>query len=427
MSADSSSDARVYTVEEAWDEFPASVQAGRTSNPIRKIVDRLKPPKDASRKLISLSIGDPTKYGNLRTHHSVISALVLSVHSNGFNGYPHSCGYPESRSAVAQYASHPTSPLTEDDVIITSGCSGALEMCFSGLANEGDNVLLPNPGFSLYQTICDSRGIQIRSYRLLPEKGWEADLSHMESLIDGKTRAILVNNPSNPCGSVYSREHLQAIVDLAERYHLPIIADEIYADMVFDEKTRPFVPVASLTKTAPVLAVGGLAKRFLVPGWRVGWILIHDKNGCFQKVKAGLIALSTLILGANSLVQSILPTILHETPQEFFRDTMELLYSNTVFLYSRLQEITGLNPIMPDGAMYLMFGIDVKAFKGIEDDVDFSRQLLEEQSLVVLPGEVFGMRFFARLVVCAPMKVLSEACDRIAEFCAAHSNPSYEG
>jgi tyrosine aminotransferase len=130
-------------------------------------------------------------------------------------------------------------------------------------------------------------------------------------------------------------------------------------------------------------------------------------------VKAGLISLSTLILGANSLVQSLLPTILQETPQSFFTETMGLLHSNTLFLYSRLEKIPGLNPIMPDGAMYLMFGVDVRAFVGIEDDVEFCRQLLEEQSLVILPGEVFGMRFFVRLVVCAPMKVLADACDRI--------------
>jgi len=121
--------------------------------------------------------------------------------------------------------------LSEEDVIITSGCSGALEIAIVVLANETENILVPAPGFSLYQTICDSKGIEPRYYRLLvckestnsihsthhtahtrllkPEKNWEIDLDHLKTLIDKDTRAILVNNPSNPCGSVYTRQHLQ--------------------------------------------------------------------------------------------------------------------------------------------------------------------------------------------------------------------------
>jgi tyrosine aminotransferase len=108
-------------------------------------------------------------------------------------------------------------------------------------------------------------------------------LEHLESLIDGNTAGILVNNPSNPCGSVYSKEHLQAILKLAEKHHVPIVADEIYGDIVF--KGSEFHSMASLTSTVPILAVGGIAKAFVVPGWRVGWILIHDRNNLFREVR----------------------------------------------------------------------------------------------------------------------------------------------
>lgn len=104
----------------------------------------------------------------------------------------------------------------------------------------------------------------------------------MESLIDDKTACILVNNPSNPCGSVYSEQHLRDILALAEKHHLPIIADEIYCDLVF--KGNQFYPMATLTKEVPILSVGGLAKKYLVPGWRVGWVTVHDRNGIFQEV-----------------------------------------------------------------------------------------------------------------------------------------------
>lgn len=103
----------------------------------------------------------------------------------------------------------------------------------------------------------------------------------MESLIDDKTVAILVNNPSNPCGSVYAREHLCELIDLAERFKLPIIADEVYGDMVFPG--NEFYYMAELARTVPVLSCNALSKRFILPGWRFGWIAIHDPINCLQR------------------------------------------------------------------------------------------------------------------------------------------------
>jgi tyrosine aminotransferase len=117
---------------------------------------------------------------------------------------------------------------------------------------------------------------------LIPENNWEMDLAHLESLIDSNTACILLNNPSNPCGSVYSKEHLLKLLAIAEKHSLPVISDEIYADMVFSGHV--FHPLATLTKTVPILTCGGLAKKFLVPGWRVGWVLIHDRHGQFKQV-----------------------------------------------------------------------------------------------------------------------------------------------
>ena len=108
----------------------------------------------------------------------------------------------------------------------------------------------------------------------------------MEQLIDERTKLIFVNNPSNPCGSVYSKDHLNAILDVAERNKLPIISDEIYGNMCFTGST--FYPLASLTTQVPILAVGGIAKEFLVPGYRVGWILLHDRNDILKDVISGI-------------------------------------------------------------------------------------------------------------------------------------------
>lgn len=129
-------------------------------------------------------------------------------------------GLSSARQAIAVYNSLPGFPITEDDVIIGSGCSGALELVITGLLNPGDNLLVPRPGFPLYQVIADSLGGGVKHYSLLSDCNWECDIAHMESLIDENTKAILICNPSNPCGSNYSREHLLSVVAVA-RYTSP--------------------------------------------------------------------------------------------------------------------------------------------------------------------------------------------------------------
>lgn len=150
------------------------------------------------------------------------------------------------------------------------------------------------------------------------------DLESLESQIDENTAAIVVNNPSNPCGSVYTREHLKDIIDVASRNRVPIIADEIYEHFVFSD--HEFTALSSLSKDVPVLTCSGVTKRFLVPGWRLGWVIIHDRHNIFGKeVRNGLLSMSTRILGPNTLMQKALPRILKETPQSFFDETIRFI------------------------------------------------------------------------------------------------------
>lgn len=146
----------------------------------------------------------------------------------------------------------------------------------------------------------------------------------MESLIDEKTRAILVNHPGNPCGNVFSKEHILDILKVAERYKLPIIADEVYEFMVFPGVE--YHSFASLSKNVPILTCSALSKRFLVPGIRMGWIVLSDRHGSLTEVKKGLHNVTGRMLGPNSTVQLALPDILKKTPQSFFDDTIEKLH-----------------------------------------------------------------------------------------------------
>lgn len=231
-------------------------------------------------------------FGNFKTPEFFVETIEENLKSYKHNGYVHSAGTPAARKAVAERFSSPGAEITAEDVVIACGCSGALDLAITALCNAGETLLVPRPGFALYQTLAESKGICVEYYDLDSTKSWEVDLASLEAAIKKSKgpAAILVNNPSNPCGSVYSEEHLKAIITVAEAARLPIIADEIYRNMVFS--TAKFVPIAGLSSEVPVLSVGGIAKEFLVPGWRVGWVLVHDKKGRFEKVRAGLYRLS---------------------------------------------------------------------------------------------------------------------------------------
>uniref|UniRef100_A0A1B0CWQ2 Tyrosine aminotransferase n=1 Tax=Lutzomyia longipalpis TaxID=7200 RepID=A0A1B0CWQ2_LUTLO len=351
--------------------------AESTINPIRAIVEGLKFTPNPEKQMIPLSIGDPTTFGNLQPCSEIVEPVIEMLRLNQCNGYGPSTGRVEARQAVAEYeaTNNNVGPLTAEDIILCSGCSSALELCIAALADSGQNILIPRPGFSIYQTLAPGFGVSLRMYNLLPERNWEIDLLHLESLIDENTAALIVINPSNPCGSVFSKSHLQQIIKLAEKYYLPIIADEIYEHMVFPGKV--FHSVSSLSKNVPVLSCGGLTKRFLVPGWRMGWITIHDRHNLFKNRHANV-------------------------------------------AYEILSEVPGLKPIMPDGAMYMMIGIDVDNFPEYATDLHFVKALVEDQSVFCLPGQCFEYPNYIRIVLTVPEDLLREACFRIAEFCEKH-------
>ena len=263
-------------------------------------------------------------------------------------------------------------------------------MTFAALASPGQTILLPRPGFALYRTLCDNKAINVKYYRLLPEQGWEVDLDQLEKLLseDRSIVAWLINNPSNPCGSVYSKEHLHECKKLALRWKVTIVADEIYEDMVFEPNT--FHPMATVEPKIPLLACGGLAKRFLVPGWRLGWILVHDPSPhstALAQIRSALADLAGLILGANSLIQSSLADIFQNTPQSFHVEINNYVAGNADCAYQALLGTPGLQLIKPQGAFYMMVGLDIGRFD-LKDDVEACEKLIAEESVICLPGTV---------------------------------------
>ena len=189
-------------------------------------------------------------------------------------------------------------------------------------------------------------------------------MEHLESLIDENTSAILVNNPSNPCGSNFTEAHLKDILALAERNYLPIISDEIYAGMNWTK--HPFTALYTIPSTVPIVTIGGLAKRWCVPGWRVGWVVLHERGGLFKELRRGISNLTQTQLHPNTVFQQALPEIL-ETPQGFFDGVVDVLKTNARLISEKLAKAPGLKVIEPQGAMYSM--VDLSQGKANEGGI----------------------------------------------------------
>lgn len=173
---------------------------------------------------------------------------------------------------------------------------------------------------------------------------------------------------------------------MAEKYKLILIADEIYEDMIFEG--NEYIPLAKLSERVPIITCSGLAKRFLVPGWRFGWIAIKDGGHDLSEIRRGLFDLSGLIIGANTLIQAAVSDFFATTPESFFQNTNKLLEENAKLVSSLLYNIPGLEVIKPQGTLYMLVGLKKGSFGELEDDVKFSECLLAEQAVAVLPGTV---------------------------------------
>ena len=358
--------------------------------------------------ILPLNIGDPLKF-DFQTPPHVVEAVVKAMR-DGKNGYAPSLGIDEALEAVHAEAER-RGVRNIQSVFITQGVSEAVDLCLSALVNPGENILTPSPEYPLYSAILAKLGAQPNAYALDERSEWEPDLEHLESRIFTGTRGIVVINPNNPTGAVYSRRTLETIVELARLHNLVLFADEIYDKLMLDGE--PHIPLASIAPDVPVVTFGGLSKAYLVPGWRVGWAVVSGDSESVKPYVEGIHKLLRARLSANHPEQYAVKAAL-EGSQEHLVEVVRKLRARRDLTVKWCAETPRLSCVKPRGAFYAFPKLDISG-----SDEEFVKDLLVEKHVLAVHGSGFGQaegtRHF-RIVFLPDEATLKRAYDSIAAF-----------
>ncbi|KAG9447814.1 hypothetical protein H6P81_013942 [Aristolochia fimbriata] len=372
-----------------------------------------------SRPVIPLGHGDPSAFPCFRTTPAAEEAIVSAVTSAKYNSYSPTVGILPARRAVAEYLNRDLPyKLSPDDVFLTLGCTQAIEVTLSVLARPHANILLPRPGFPYYEAHAAYCGLEMRHFDLLPDQNWEIDLDGVQALADSNTVAMVIINPGNPCGNVYTYKHLSEVAETAKKLGILVIADEVYGHLAFG--TNPFVPMGTFGSVVPVVTLGSISKRWLVPGWRMGWLVTSDPKGILKKTKIvdSIMSLLNITSDPATFIQGALPQILENTNEDFFSKTIETLKITADICYNKIKEINCIScPHKPEGSMFVMVKLNVSLLDGIEDEMDFCLKLAKEESVIILPGSSIGSKGWLRVTFAVEPSSLEDGLERLKSFC----------
>lgn len=333
----------------------------------------------AGKKLLSLNIGDPLLY-DFPTPPHIIEAVHRAMR-DGHNGYAPSEGIAEAIDAIRAEAER-DGIRNVQDVFTNAGVSEGIQIAVAALTDPGENILIPSPGYPLYDAALVSMGAEGVHYRLDESNGWQPDLDDMARAINSKTRGIVVINPNNPTGAVYSEKTLRGILELASRHGLVVFADEIYSKMILDG--APFKAMASLTSDVPIITFNGMSKGYLVPGFRVGWgIVSGPKKDVAHYCEAIQKLMRARLCAPHPAQFAIKPAL--EGDQSHIPVVQAKLRRRRDLTVSILNSFPQISCVAPQAAFYAF-----PKLKIARPDAEFVRDLILQTGVIVVQGSGFG-------------------------------------
>jgi alanine-synthesizing transaminase len=362
-------------------------------------------------KILPLNIGDPINF-DFQTPAHLIEAVYKAM-KEGKNGYAPSPGIKEALDAIRAEAER-KGITSVQDVFVTSGVSETVDICLSALLNPGDNLLTPSPDYPLYSAVLAKLGIELNTYALNEDDGWQPDLIDVHKKIGPRTRGIVLINPNNPTGAVCSPRMLEAIAELARRNNLVIFADEIYDKLILDDDAH--ISLAAVAPDVPIVTFGGLSKNYLAPGWRIGWGVVSGEAAAVKPYVEGVGRLLRSRLCANHPEQYAIKAAL-EGPQDHLKEVAGKLRTRRDLTMKWCSATPRVSCVSPKGAFYAFPRLDIP-----EGDDVFVKELLTQKYVLVVHGSGFGQKpgtKHFRIVFLPDEQTLTTAYAAIAEFMKA--------
>lgn len=375
---------------------------------IRDIVLAARKVEEKGMKVDYLNIGDPVQFG-FQPPDNVKEAMINAIRA-GENFYSASEGLKELRVEIAKKENVKGLSISHDDVLITNGVSEGLDMVISSIVEEGDEVLLPGPYYPPYASYVRLHGGIPVEFAVDLDNS-TPDIEDIKSKITSKTIAICLISPNNPTGVVFNESSLKKLVEIANQHNLYIICDEIYDQIIFDQK---FVGIGKVAGDSPVIVLNGFSKVHLMSGWRIGYIAFNQSSK-LDALRENLPKLARVRIATNLPVQYAALESL-QGPQGYITEFVSELKKRRDLVVKRLNEMPGLSCPNPKGAFY--------AFPKIEDnrfgtDKEFVQKLLETKGVLTVHGSGFGEKYGSghfRLVYLPSLEILDSAMNKIEEF-----------
>ena len=394
-------------------DIPVAERASRIEYAIRDVVVPAMELETQGHQILKLNIGDPIAYPGLPTPQHMIQAFQDSL-SRGETGYSPSYGLPVLRKAIAIDEQSKGWSCTEDDVYICHGVTEALQIIFAAVLEPGTTVLAPGPHYPPYMAYPQMYGGETIEYRLKPDDGWRIDFEDIENKMDDSVRLLVLINPNNPTGNVAGVDEIDRLISIAEKWpNCMIIADEIYDGLDF---TGHHVSTASRSNSVPIFTLNGVSKVYYAPGWRIGYMALHDPTERLGSVRDGIERLLRSRLCASTPAQMGYHSGL-TSDRHWMNEYAQKVVLQRDLCIQRISEIEGLEVEAPGGAFYMF--VRLTDHKWANNDKQFVLDLLQQEHVLVVHGSGFSSEMGAghfRLVYLANEHVLNEAFDRIDRF-----------
>jgi len=365
-------------------------------------------------KIMRLNIGNPAPFG-FEAPDEVIHDVIVNLRNA--QGYTDSKGLFAARKAVMHYTQlKAIRGVTIDDIYIGNGVSDLILLSMQALLNDGDEILVPSPDYPLWTSAINLAGGKPVHYVCDEQAEWFPDLTDLESKITPRTRGLVVINPNNPTGAVYSSDLLQRLVEIAVRHKLIVFSDEIYDKILYDDTAH--FSTAAFSDDTLFVTYGGLSKNYRAAGFRAGWMILSGDRKNAQSYISGLNVLASMRLCSNVPAQFAIQTALggYQSINELVLPNGRLRKQRD-YCWQRLNNIPGISCVKPKGAFYLFPKIDTKKFN-ILDDQKFVLDFLQQQRVLVVQGTGFNWNQpdHFRLVFLPIIDELTIALDRLEVF-----------